>query len=133
MPSFPGKFRWIAFACLTSGLATAAGSSGVRVFQATGIKLSDPTTTSVIVWTRVTRDPDRAADDGPRPIIKLFRRDNGNPQPLRDNATYSNARPVVEFPAGADWGSIRGAAIGAPGQTQVRYRPAGVGEWAITS
>src|SRR3954471_149828 len=99
MPLSLGKFRWLAFACLTSGLAMSAANSGTRVFQATGIKLSEPTATSVIVWTRVTRDPDRAPDDGPLPIVKLFRRDNGNPQPLRDNATYSNARPVVEFPA----------------------------------
>jgi alkaline phosphatase D len=111
----------------------ASRSAEPAVYQATGIKLSEPTATSILVWTRTTRDADRVPDNGPLPSIKLFRRDTGAPVPLKDNATYRNARPVVEFPAGSDLGSIRGAAIGAPGQTRVRYRPAGTGNWSTTA
>ena len=111
----------------------AASLVAAPAHQATGIKLSEPTATSVVVWTRVTREVDRAPDNGPLPVIKLFDRNTGQPHPLRNNETYSNARPVVEFPAGVDYGSIRGAAIGSPGQTHVRYRVAGTNAWSATA
>lgn len=99
--------------------------SSTYAHQATGIKLTEPTADSVTVWTRLTRDAQRAPDDGPLPITKLFDRATGKEVPLKDNATYARTRPEVTFPAGANLGSIRGAAIGAPGQTRVRYRIAG--------
>jgi len=101
--------------------------------QATGIKLTEPTTDSITVWTRITRDAERAPDDGPLPTTKLFDRTTGKEIPLRDNETYTHARPEVTYPPGSDLGSIRGAAIGAPGQTRVRYRAAGAGDWASTA
>jgi alkaline phosphatase D len=100
------------------------------VQQATGIKIVETSATTATVWTRLTRDADRAPDDGPLPIIKLFHRTTGAPVPLRDNATYSNARSEVTFPPGADLGSIRGAAIGTGGETRVRYRAAGAPVWS---
>lgn len=106
-------------------LAALAIPPHARAHQATGLKLTEPTSTSITVWTRITRDADRAPDDGPLPITHLFDRTTGKEVPLKDNATYAHARPVITYPAGADLGSIRGAAIGAPGQTRVRYRPAG--------
>ena len=105
---------------LATALATAA-----HAHQATGIKLTEPTTHSITVWTRITREAERAADDGPLPITKLFDRTTGKDIPFRDNATYANARPELTFPPGASLATIRGAALGAPGQTRVRYRPAG--------
>jgi len=102
----------------------AAVTTPVFAHQATGIKLTEPTADSITVWTRITRDTERAPDDGPLPITKLVDRTTGKVIPLKDNATYTNARPEVTFPPGANLGSIRGAAIGAPGQTRVRYRPA---------
>jgi alkaline phosphatase D len=103
--------------------------------QATGIKLTEPTTDSITVWTRLSRDAERAPDDGPLPTTKLFDRTTGKEVPLKDNATYSRARPEVTFPPGANLGSIRGAAVGAPGQTRVRYRPAGTptSRWTETT
>ena len=92
--------------------------------QATGIKLTEPTADSVTVWTRLTRDPERAPDDGPLPLTKLFNRTTGKEVPLKDNATYSDTRPEITYPPGANLGNLRGAALGAPGQTRVRYRPA---------
>ncbi len=93
--------------------------------QATGLKLTEPTSSSITVWTRITRDATRAPDDGPLPITHLFDRTTGKDIPLRENAAYPTARPVITYPPGADLGSIRGAALGAPGQTRVRYRPLG--------
>ncbi len=115
-----------------AGVAAAAPSPR-PVHQATGFKLSEPTATSIVVWTRVTRDADRMPDDGPLPIIKLFHRTTGAPVRLRDNATYTDTRPEVTYPPGADLGSIRGAAIGAAGQTRVRHRVAGTQAWTTSA
>ena len=114
-------------------LLNAAFVVSAGAYQATGIKVTEPTATSVTVWTRVTRDAARAPDDGPLPVTKLFDRTSGKEVPLVDNATYANARPDITFPPGADLGSIRGAAVGAPGQTRVRYRPAGAPDAAWTA
>lgn len=115
---------------LNTALVVSAGA-----YQATGIKVTEPTATSVTVWTRVTRDAARAPDDGPLPVTKLFDRFSGKEVALVDNATYADARLVISFPAGADFGSIRGAAVGAPGQTRVRYRASGTAtaEWTETA
>ena len=102
------------------------------VFQATGFKLSEPTSKSVVVWTRVTRNAERTKDTAPLPIVTLFDRETGAAVPIKDNATYPSARPVVEFAPGTDWSSIGGAAAGAPGQTRVRYRPTGHSRWQRT-
>ena len=105
---------------------------GPGVFQATGFKLSEPTSKGVVVWTRVTRNAERTPDTAPLPIVRLFDRETGAAVQIRNNATYANARSVVEFAPGTDWSSIRGAAAGAPGQTRVRYRPTGDSRWKLT-
>jgi alkaline phosphatase D len=122
MNSLPRTFA------LLAGLALAPAASAA-VFQATGIKIVETTATTATVWTRLTRDADRAPDDGPLPITRLFDRTTGKEIRLRDNATYDNARAEVAFPAGADLGSIRGAAIGTIGETRVRHRAVGTGNW----
>lgn len=114
-----------ALALVSLAVALAAIVITSHAHQATGIKLTEPTASSVTVWTRITRDADRAPDDGPLPITHLFDRTTGKEVPLRKDAAFPNARPVITYPPGADLGSIRGAAIGAAGQTRVRYRPAG--------
>ena len=118
---------------LFSLFATLALSTSAH--QATGIKLTEPTADSITVWTRVTRDAERAPDDGPLPITKLFDRTTGKEIALKDNATYAHARPEVAFPSGSNLGSIRGAAIGTPGQTRVRYRPtdSSTAPWTATA
>ncbi len=116
-------------ACFGAAVRVAAAASA---YQATGIKISEPTATSVTIWTRITRDATRKDDGGPLPILSVVDRTTGKIAKVRDNAAYPNHRPVVEFPPGVDLGSIRGAAIGAPGQTRVRYRRAGTGTDATT-
>ncbi|MEO6246016.1 MAG: alkaline phosphatase D family protein, partial [Opitutaceae bacterium] len=116
---------------LSAGLALKVDCAAAQ--QATGIKLTEPTATTITVWTRTTRDAERVPDDGPLPITKIFDRTTGAPLRLRDNAAYPNGRIEISFSPGIDYGSIRGAAIGAPGQTRVRYRAAGQAEWAATA
>ncbi len=107
----------------------AAAAVSAMAHQATGIKLTEPSTDAITVWTRITKKADRIADDGPLPLTTITDRTTGESLKLADNQAYPNGRPVITFPPGADLGSIRGAALGAAGQTRVRYRPAGEGEW----
>ncbi|MDP3070371.1 MAG: alkaline phosphatase D family protein [Opitutaceae bacterium] len=107
-------------------------SLAIAAHQATGIKLVEPTADRVTVWTRITRDAQRAPDEGPLPILRVVHRQTGAVQPIRDNAAYPQGRPEVSFPPGASLATIRGAAIGARGQTRVRHRAAGTRDW-ITS
>ena len=130
----PVSLRRILFATLTPlGLFAAFVAAANAAQQATGIKIVETTATSATIWTRLTRDAERVPDDGPLPITKLFDRTSGKEIPLRDNATYTNGRPVITFPPGVDLGSIRGAAMGANGQTRVRHRPASGGDWTATA
>jgi hypothetical protein len=41
-------------------------------------------------------------------------RTTGKEVPLKDNATYSDTRPEITYPPGANLGNLRGAALGAP-------------------
>lgn len=123
----------VAFVALAlNGCATSPAKSG-GTHQATGIKISEPTPTTVFIWTRVTRDASRAAEDRPLPILHVFDKTNGKELAIKDNVMFTNGRPVVKFTPGSDLGSIRGAAIGAAGQTRVRHRVAGTASWEETA
>jgi len=113
-------------------LLATVGATPAPVHQATGFKLIEPSAESVLVWTRVTRDPEAAGIERPLPKVTIIDAASGEERPLRDNAMYPRGRPRVVFPEGTDWGSIRGAAIGAPGQTRVRYRVKGENTWRET-
>lgn len=126
------RFR-VSLHCLAVALLLNAALPAATVHQATGIKLTEPTPTSITVWTRTTRDAERASDAGPLPVTKIIDRTSGKELPLKDNAAYPNGRPAITFPPGADLGSIRGAAVGAPGETRVRYRAVGSADWTATA
>lgn len=119
-----------ALACALPALRAAEPA---RVFQATGMKISETTPTTATIWTRVTRDATRAADDRPTPIVRVVHRETGQELPLRDNTAYPTGRPIVAFAPGSDLGSIRGAALGAAGQTRVRHRVAGTNAWTTSA
>ncbi|MFM8336729.1 MAG: alkaline phosphatase D family protein [Opitutaceae bacterium] len=109
------------------------GAAPAPVHQATGFKLLEPSADSVLVWTRVTRDPAAVGAARPLPQVTVVDAASGEERTLRDNAMYPRGRPREVFPEGSDWGSIRGAAIGAAGQTRVRHRTAGETGWRETA
>jgi len=123
---FPAPFAALLVA-LATPLVFAAG-----VYQGTGIKLSEPTATGVVVWARLTQAAEAVPADGPLPVTRLFHRKTGAAVPFKDNATYTATRPEVVFPPGVDLTSIRGAVAGAAGQVQVRHRIAGTSAWRAT-
>ena len=64
--------RSVSFLLLFGILVATAGAH-----QATGFKLTEPSATGITVWTRITRDAERAADDRPLPITQIFDRATG--------------------------------------------------------
>ena len=125
--------RWLQSVLLAVASASALGAAQREVYQATGIKIVEPTATTATIWTRLTRDAVRAADDRPLPILRVFDAKTGEALKIKDNAAFPGARVEVAFPPGADLGSIRGAAVGASGQTRVRYRAQGAASWSETA
>jgi alkaline phosphatase D len=99
----------------------AAESAGP--FQATGFKTGEVTSTTAIVWTRLTRNEKRNPSDGPSVEIRVKgKRD-------RNNTGVTG----VSYPDGVTVAGIRNAVPGAPGQVQVRYRLANSkAEWNST-
>jgi hypothetical protein len=124
--------RWFRLPAAVLFMAGALPAAARGVFQATGIKLVEPTATSVTIWTRLTREAERASDERPLPILRVFDPKAGEALKIKDNAAYPGARVEVAYPPGADLGTIRGAAPGAAGQTRVLYRSLGSLNWSET-
>ena len=99
-------------------------------YQATGIKICEVDAGSAIVWTRLTRDPERVGADRPLPRILYKNPKTGEPE--RNPRNRRNAEPVVQFPDGSTIDTIEGAVPGAEGQVRVRYKPLKALEWKST-
>jgi len=119
--------------CLTLFALTALAGAPVfagtpaPVHQATGIKICEVDTTSAIIWTRLTKDPEHVSVNGSLLTITYPAEKGGKKKKNRpDN------KPVVTFPAGATVDTLQGAAPGAPGQTRVLYRARGQADWQNT-
>lgn len=97
-------------------------------FQATGIKICEPGVSSVIIWTRLTREPVRVGVNGPRPTYYYegkLRRADENSRP--------DLAPVVHLPPGVSVDNLEGAAPGSAGQTRVAFRVKGATAWQYSS
>lgn len=112
---------------LASLLPATAEVAGPPVHQATGLKICEVDTDSVIIWTRLTRDPKPVSVDGPLPVITYKGRERGTAAKGRPNTP-----PVVTFPDGLTVDALQGAAPGVKGQTRVRYRVVGQEKWRFT-
>jgi len=120
------NFTCVGFVIVTLvGVALADGP-----FQATGIKIGEVTDTSAIVWTRLTRLPERIGSDAPMPVVKY--RDTVTGEIDLDAKPRSVSSPIVEFPNGTSIDTIQGAAAGAPGDVRLSYRIQGVNDWQMT-
>lgn len=111
---------------LMLAVATPPGhSSGDGVFQATGFKIGEVTSTSAIVWTRITANSERNPSD--RPPVEIRYVDGKQNKGGRRGTVES-----VVFPPGMTAADLAEAAPGAAGQTRVRYRVEGAAEWRST-
>lgn len=99
-------------------------------FQTTGIKIGEVTDSQAIVWTRLTRLPDRVRADAPVPVVRYKNPETGalEEKPGRQQ----DWTPVVEFPVGVSVDGLEGAAPGSPGEVRVRYQRDQDTDWQDT-
>lgn len=89
-------------------------------FMASGIKICEVTSTSAIVWTRLTRNPSRSGEGNPVPDVLYANPETGGLVPRDGRPSW---KPTVFWPKGHDITNIRGAVPGTPGEVRVSYRP----------
>ena len=99
-------------------------------YQATGIRIGEVTDHSAIVWTRLTRQPQRMGPESPMPTIRY--RDSKIGTLVDKPGGGRDSAPVVQFPNGSTIDTIEGAVPGAPGKARVLYRVAGASDWGAT-
>ena len=130
---------------LTTLLFTLCGCSNSLSdgpYQATGIKIGEVTDNAAIVWTRLTRHPERVGTQAPMPQI-LYRDPKSGLATAKRFAKTSeliekrkgrpNLTPVVNFPKGSTIHTIEGAVPGAPGKVRVLYKIEGASDWKSTN
>jgi len=100
--------------------------AAAEVYQATGIKIGEVTPSSAIVWTRLTKHPERNARDGPQVTIRYKKSE-------RNVGRRKRTVEAVIFPQGATADDLREAVPGAAGETRVRYKTQDESQWHETS
>jgi alkaline phosphatase D len=100
-------------------------------YQTTGIKIGEVTDKEAIVWTRLTRHPERVGLGAPMPEIlyedsdtgKLVKKPKGRP----------DSAPVVKFPENSTIQTIEGAVPGADGKIRLQYKVEDSSNWKTTN
>ncbi len=100
-------------------------------YQATGIKIGEVTDNAAIVWTRLTRNPERVATTAPMP--QILYRDPKTGELTERRGGRPNLTPVVNFPEGSTIHTIEGSVPGAPGTVRVLYKIKGASDWKSTN
>ena len=114
-------------------LGACVGSSSDGPYQATGMKIGEVTDTQAIVWTRLTRQPERIGNEAPMP---LFLYQSPESEELVEAAGGPSFPidwvPVVQYPEGSSIETIEGAVTGTAGETRVLYRASDANNWQST-
>ena len=97
----------VVFTALASQTGIAAAYTGP--YMATGVKIGEVTSTSAIVWTRLTKSDHRAGADAPIPVVNYRDPKTGA---TADEGNSRDRIPIVEFPNGATVDQLEGAAPG---------------------
>jgi alkaline phosphatase D len=113
-------------------LAAAACCGGLSdgPFQATGIKIGEVTNNSAIVWTRLTRNPQRVDFGAPMPEVSY--RDPKTGKIVKKNQGRPDMTPIVNFPNDSTIETIEGAVPGTTGQVRVLYKIDSASDWLAT-
>ena len=99
-------------------------------YQAAGIKIGEVTTNTAIVWTRLTRNPERVSSEAPMPEISYRNPKTG--EIVKKNQGRSNMAPIVNFPKDSAIDTIEGAVPGTPGQVRIMYKIGKASDWRMT-
>jgi len=114
-------------------LGGCAGPSPNGPYQATGMKIGEVTDAEAIIWTRLTRGPERENSAISRPIIQYIDPEaDALVDPPRWALNPADWVPVVQFLDGTTLENLEGAAPGAPGEARVRYRSEAQTDWQVT-
>ena len=100
-------------------------------YQATGIKIGEVTDSSAIIWTRLTRHPERVGLGAPMPEI-LYRDSQTGVLIEKPTGRRPDSAPVVKFPEDSTIDTIEGAVPGAPGKVRIMYKIEGTSNWNAT-
>lgn len=99
-------------------------------YQAMGIKIGEVTDHSAIVWTRLTRHPERVGKEGGLPTVQYQNPETGEIVPRQGRQDFV---PLVSFPESKTIDTIEGAVPGMTGQVRVRYKSEAASDWQETS
>jgi alkaline phosphatase D len=99
-------------------------------YQATGIKIGEVTDKEAVVWTRLTRNPERVGFEAPMPEILYFNADTG--EPVKKPSRRSNLTIKVNYPDSSTINTIEGAVPGAPGKVRLQYKKESDSNWNST-
>ncbi len=99
------------------------------VHFATGLKIGEVTDNSAVIWTRLTRRPQRNPATGPMFRVVEPPRDAGKKRSGSDPTTKENKRYVIQYPNNTSLADVRFAVPGAPGEVRLRFREAGSTAW----
>jgi len=107
-------------------------SSGLldEPYQATGIKIGEVTHNSAIVWTRLTRHPERVGSEAPMPEVSYRNTKTG--EIVKKRSGRPDLTPIVKFSEGSTIETIEGAVPGAQGQVRVLYKIDSSSDWKTT-
>jgi len=100
-------------------------------YQATGIRIGEVTDSAAIVWTRLTRHPERVGADAPMP--EILYRDPATGEMEERGKGRADRIPVVRYPEGVTVETIEGAVPGAEGEVRVRYKTSSEDTWRSTA
>lgn len=96
---------------------------------ATGVKVGEVTHNEAIVWTRLTRAPERVGTEGGLPKVMYRNPETRKLQSvLKDRVDWP---PSVSYPNNGSAETLEGATPGAPGDVRIAYAPEG-GTWKNT-
>lgn len=132
--------RWLAPLALTLlGACNEMLSAGP--YQATGLKIGEVTATEALVWTRLTRSPERVGDEAQMPEFIYRNPDTGELEDVVWSpassvtflAEYGDWEPVTQYPPGASIEYIEGAVPGVQGEVRILYRPTQQTSWQSTA
>ena len=100
-------------------------------YQATGIKIGEVTDKEAIVWTRLTRNPQRVGLGAPMPEVLFMDSDTG--ELVKKLKGRPNSAPVVKFPENSTIQTIEGAVPGAAGKVRLKYKAEESSNWKTTN
>ncbi|MEE8542392.1 MAG: alkaline phosphatase D family protein [Gammaproteobacteria bacterium] len=119
---------------LATGAAATRPPAANGPYQATGIKIGEVTDTRAIIWTRLTREPERIGSEAPIPEFRYRAPASDELREAPPGRFHPHDwTPVVIYSEGSSLDTIEGAVRGAPGETRVLYRPAGGVDWRSTA